>query len=113
MQYGCNEPREVTNIIATNDHEKIYYQVTDDMTAELTRQRELAPLKMVRDNYRKVMQDNIFDDPFDIIHVSPSLSTNPGSDPGFAVDHVAPITLGEVLLCRLFYHAFAHEDSWR
>ena len=43
------------DFIATNDHEKIYYQVTDDMTAESTRQRELAPLKMVRDNYRKVI----------------------------------------------------------
>ena len=38
------------DFIATKDHEKIYFQVTDDMTAELTRQRELAPLKMVRDN---------------------------------------------------------------
>ena len=37
------------------DREKIYFQVTDDMTAEATRQRELAPLKMVRDNYRKVI----------------------------------------------------------
>ena len=46
--------REI-DFIATNDHEKIYFQVTDDMTAESTRQRELAPLKMVRDNYRKVI----------------------------------------------------------
>ena len=43
------------DFIATNDHEKIYFQVTDDMTAESTRQRELAPLKLVRDNYRKVI----------------------------------------------------------
>ena len=41
------------DFIATKDHEKIYFQATDDMTAELTRQQELAPLKMVRDNYRK------------------------------------------------------------
>lgn len=46
--------REI-DFIATNDHEKIYYQVTDDMTSESTRERELAPLKMVRDNYRKVI----------------------------------------------------------
>ena len=46
--------REI-DFIATNDHEKIYFQVTDDMTSELTRERELAPLKMVRDNYRKVI----------------------------------------------------------
>ena len=43
------------DFIATNDHEKIYFQVTDDMTSESTRERELAPLKMVRDNYRKVI----------------------------------------------------------
>lgn len=43
------------DFIATNDHEKIYFQVTDDMMAGSTRQRELAPLKMVRDNYRKVI----------------------------------------------------------
>ena len=46
--------REI-DFIATNDHEKIYFQVTDDMTPESTRERELAPLKMVRDNYRKVI----------------------------------------------------------
>ena len=43
------------DFIATNDHEKIYFQVTDDMTSESTRERELAPLKKVRDNYRKVI----------------------------------------------------------
>lgn len=46
--------REI-DFIATNDHEKTYFQVTDDMTSESTRERELAPLKMVRDNYRKVI----------------------------------------------------------
>ena len=46
--------REI-DFIATNDHEKIYFQVTDDMTSESTRERELAPLKMIRDNYRKVI----------------------------------------------------------
>jgi len=46
--------REI-DFIATNDHEKIYFQVTDDLTSESTRERELAPLKMVRDNYRKVI----------------------------------------------------------
>ncbi len=40
--------REI-DFIATNDHEKIYFQVTDDMTSESTRERELAPLKMVRE----------------------------------------------------------------
>lgn len=43
------------DFIATKDEEKIYYQVTDDMTSESTRQRELAPLMEVRDNYEKVI----------------------------------------------------------
>ena len=43
------------DFIATRDAEKIYYQVTDDMTAESTRERELAPLMAVRDNYEKAV----------------------------------------------------------
>lgn len=43
------------DFIATKDKEKIYYQVTEDMTSEETRERELAPLKMVKDNYEKVI----------------------------------------------------------
>ncbi|MBQ9008221.1 MAG: ATP-binding protein [Clostridia bacterium] len=43
------------DFIATRDEEKIYYQVTEDMTSEETRRRELAPLKMVKDNYEKVI----------------------------------------------------------
>ena len=43
------------DFIATRDEEKIYYQVTEDMTSEETRTRELAPLKMVKDNYEKVI----------------------------------------------------------
>lgn len=43
------------DFIARKDDEKIYYQVTDDMISESTRERELAPLTMVRDNYRKVV----------------------------------------------------------
>lgn len=43
------------DFIATKDNEKTYYQVTEDMTAESTRERELAPLKAVRDNYEKVV----------------------------------------------------------
>ena len=44
-----------TSLIATKDDEKIYYQVTEDMIAEQTRKRELAPLMAVRDNYEKVV----------------------------------------------------------
>ena len=43
------------DFIATKDEQKIYYQVTEDMTADSTRERELAPLRMIRDNYRKVI----------------------------------------------------------
>ena len=43
------------DFIATKDDLKIYYQVTDDFTAESTRERELAPLMAVRDNYEKVV----------------------------------------------------------
>ena len=43
------------DFIATKDAEKIYYQVTEDMSAESTRERELAPLRAVRDNYEKVI----------------------------------------------------------
>lgn len=43
------------DFIATRDDVKIYYQVTDDMRGEATRQRELAPLMAVRDNYEKVV----------------------------------------------------------
>lgn len=43
------------DFIASKDEEKIYYQVTEDMTDESTKERELAPLKMVRDNYEKAV----------------------------------------------------------
>ena len=43
------------DFIATKDQEKVYYQVTEDMTSEATRTRELAPLKMIRDNYEKII----------------------------------------------------------
>ena len=43
------------DFIATKDEEKIYYQVTDEMIAESTRARELAPLMEIRDNYEKTV----------------------------------------------------------
>lgn len=43
------------DFIAKKDDVKIYYQVTDDMISESTRERELAPLMVVRDNYEKVV----------------------------------------------------------
>ena len=43
------------DFIATRDSEKIYYQVTEEMVAESTRERELAPLQAIRDNYEKTV----------------------------------------------------------
>ena len=43
------------DFIATNSDEKIYYQVTETMNSNETRERELAPLLMIRDNYEKVV----------------------------------------------------------
>lgn len=43
------------DFIATRDAEKIYYQVTLDMDAQETKERELAPLKSVKDNYEKIV----------------------------------------------------------
>jgi predicted AAA+ superfamily ATPase len=54
MAIGKVGDKEI-DFIATRDNVKIYYQVTEDMNAESTRERELAPLKAVRDNYEKVV----------------------------------------------------------
>ena len=43
------------DFIATKDAMRIYYQVTDEMIAESTRARELAPLMEIRDNYEKIV----------------------------------------------------------
>lgn len=41
------------DFIATKTNEKIYFQVTESMTEESTRNREMAPLLKVKDNYPK------------------------------------------------------------
>lgn len=43
------------DFIATNADEKIYYQVTQTMAADQTKERELRPLMQIRDNYEKVI----------------------------------------------------------
>ena len=43
------------DFIATNAKEKIYFQVTESMNEPDTRERELEPLRKVRDNYEKVV----------------------------------------------------------
>lgn len=51
------------DFIATTADEKIYYQVTLTMQDENTRERELRPLRQIRDNYEKIvltLDRNIF-----------------------------------------------------
>lgn len=43
------------DFIAEKPNEKIYIQVTESMQSEDTRERELRPLKMVADNYEKIV----------------------------------------------------------
>ena len=43
------------DFIATKDDQKIYYQVTENMTSDSTRERELFPLRAIRDNYEKII----------------------------------------------------------
>ena len=43
------------DFIATTAEEKIYIQVTESMLNEEVRQRELAPLQKIRDNYEKIV----------------------------------------------------------
>ena len=43
------------DFIATNAGEKCYIQVTESMDDPTTRERELSPLRMIRDNYEKVV----------------------------------------------------------
>ena len=43
------------DFIATKADDKLYVQVTESMTSETVRNRELAPLMKIRDNYEKVI----------------------------------------------------------
>ena len=43
------------DFIATSADEKIYIQVTEAMTSEEVRKRELKPLEKIRDNYEKIV----------------------------------------------------------
>lgn len=51
------------DFIATNAREKIYFQVTESMNDPSTRERELAPLRKIRDNYEKVVLAGECDNP--------------------------------------------------
>ena len=43
------------DFIATKADDKVYIQVTEAMTSETVRQRELAPLQKINDNYEKIV----------------------------------------------------------
>ncbi|MDO5123138.1 MAG: ATP-binding protein [Eubacteriales bacterium] len=43
------------DFVARKDDDIIYYQVTADMTAEETFERELKPLRFIKDNYEKIV----------------------------------------------------------
>ncbi|NMA24196.1 MAG: ATP-binding protein, partial [Clostridiales bacterium] len=45
----------VVDFIATSAHEKKYIQVTESMNDPVTRERELTPLRSIRDNYEKIV----------------------------------------------------------
>ena len=65
------------DFIATNTNDKMYAQVTEAMTSEDVRKRELAPLQKISDNYEKIV-----------------LSLNPGMDSSY--DGIKSINLIEI-----------------
>ena len=67
------------NFIATNTNDKMYAQVTEAMTSEDVRKRELAPLQKISDNYEKIV-----------------LSLNPGMDSSY--DGIKSINLIDWLI---------------
>jgi predicted AAA+ superfamily ATPase len=54
VSIGKTGDKEV-DFIAISPDEKIYYQVTETMSGERTRERELDPLRSINDNYEKVV----------------------------------------------------------
>ena len=43
------------DFVATNKTNRIYIQVTESMTDEIVRKRELTPLQKISDNYEKIV----------------------------------------------------------
>ena len=54
MAIGKVDQAEV-DFSATRADDKLYVQVTESMTNEDTRRRELAPLQKTKDNYEKIV----------------------------------------------------------
>ena len=55
------------DFVAEKPHDKIYIQVTESMQSPETRERELRPLRMIRDNYEKIVlsMDRSYIDSYD------------------------------------------------
>lgn len=59
------------DFVASNANEKIYYQVTQTMVSEQTRERKLRPMMQIRDNYKKIIltADKFFPDSADGVKI--------------------------------------------
>lgn len=51
---GKNSDMEI-DFIARKNNETVYYQITANMTSEKTFEREMKPLRALKDNYRKIV----------------------------------------------------------
>ena len=51
------------DFIASNSNRKIYIQVTESMNDPAVREREMAPLRMIQDNYEKIVIAEYCDNP--------------------------------------------------
>ena len=62
VSIGKIDNKEI-DFIASSAEEKRYIQVTESMNEPSTRERELAPLRMIRDNYEKIVITASCDNP--------------------------------------------------